>query len=131
MGVGYTRVTNVSTTGVNKTTIVSLRLEHNPHNKGSVKLDTKDKTIYFLVLLVMFQFLLNTMFVTWYYEEVSVIEGKAEFAKELAMDSYNSNIYAQNYNVELERDIWDMQDYLNRTSGYVPYKPLYYGEIKE
>lgn len=96
-----------------------------------MKLDTKDKTIYFLVLLVMFQFLLNTMFVTWYYEEVSVIEGKAEFAKELAMDSYNSNIYAQNYNVELERDIWDMQDYLNRTSGYVPYKPLYYGEIKE
>lgn len=27
------------------------------------------------------------------------------------------------------RDIWDMRDYLNRTSGYVPYKPLYYGEV--
>ncbi len=92
-------------------------------------MDTKDKSIYFLVILVLLQFSLNTIFVAWYYEEVSVIEEKAEFAKELAMDSYNSNIYAQNYNVELKKDIWDMQDYLNRTSGYVPYKPLYYEEV--
>ena len=86
-------------------------------------MDTKDKTIYFLTMLVMVQVIFNIMLVGWHYHEVEEIRETAEFAKSLALDSYNSNIYAQNYNVELKRDIWDLQGYLNHTMGYWPYYP--------
>jgi len=85
--------------------------------------DKKDSIIFLLSLVLTIQVLLFVGLAVWHVNTVSEIRETAEFAEGLALDSYNSNVYAHNYNVELQRDVWDIQGYLNHTMGYWPYYP--------
>ena len=55
-----------------------------------MRMDSKDRIIRLLVVLVMMQFVVCSIFVAWFYQEVKEIKETAEFAEGLALDSYNS-----------------------------------------